>query len=158
MITLKDFTNNDIPLFTKWLNKPYIKKWYTDTEDWLNEVSSDKFDFIHHFIVLEDEIPFGFCQYYDYSQGGENWHGKIDISDTYSIDYLIGEEAFLKKGNGTKIIQLLTSKVFSETPAKQIIVAPEKENSASRNTLFSAGYSFDEENDIIMIKRSSVCK
>ena len=154
MLELKNFTNKDIKLFTEWLNKDYIKKWYTDTDDWLNEVSSDKFEFIHHFIAADNNKPFGFCQYYDYSLGGENWHGAVDIKDTYSIDYLIGEKEYLGKGFGTKIIKLLTEKVFEETTASQIIVQPDKENATSRNTLVSAGYTFDEENDILIYKRN----
>jgi len=135
----------------------YIK-WYTDTEDWLKEVSSAEYDFIHHFIVADEENPFGFCQYYDYSLGGEDCHGKIDIKDTYSIDYLIGEKEYLGKGYGTKIVKELTNKVFEDTTAKQIIVQPEKDNAASRNTLLSAGYSYDDENHILIIKRSSLCR
>ncbi|HNX63624.1 MAG TPA: GNAT family N-acetyltransferase [Oscillospiraceae bacterium] len=154
MLKLNKFTNQDIKLFTEWLNKDYIKKWYTDTDEWLEEVLSDKFEFIHHFIAADDNKPFGFCQYYDYSLGDENWHGAIDIKDTFSIDYLIGEKEYLGKGFGTKIIKLLTEKVFEETIASQIIVQPEKDNAASRNTLLSAGYGYDEGNDIFIFKRS----
>ncbi|MFA5659108.1 MAG: GNAT family N-acetyltransferase [Oscillospiraceae bacterium] len=158
MLRLSIFTNNDIALFTRWLNKPYIKKWYTDTKAWLKEASSGEYAFIHHFIAADNNKPFGFCQYYDYSLGGEDWHGKIDIKDTYSIDYLIGEEEYLNKGFGTKIIKQLTKKVFSETTAVQIIVHPEKENAASRNALLSAGYGFYENSDILIIKRSDICR
>ena len=142
-------------LFTEWLNKDYIKRWYTETDDWLKEVSSDEFDFIHHFIVTDNKKPFGFCQYYDYSLGGEDWHGAVDIKDTYSIDYLIGEKDHLSKGFGSKIVKLLTEKIFEETTAEQIIVQPEKENAASNNTLISAGYCYDEENEVFIFKRSN---
>jgi len=93
MLNLRDFSETDIPLFTEWLNKDYIKKWYTETEEWLKEVSCEDFAFVHHFIVTDNSKPIGFCQYYEYSQSGEDWHGTADIKDTYSIDYLIGEKS-----------------------------------------------------------------
>jgi len=158
LLKLNSFTENDIKLFTEWLNKDYIKNWYTHTDDWLNEVLSNEFDFIHHFIVSHDGRPFGFCQYYDYSLGGEDWHGAVNIKNTYSIDYLIGEKDYLGKGFGTKIVMLLTEKIFEETTAVQIIVQPEKDNQASRRTLISAGYSYDDENDIFVYKRGNLCR
>lgn len=154
MLKLCSFTEKDIPLFTKWLNKDYVKKWYTETNEWLEEVSSDEFDFIHHFIVTEDDKPIGFCQYYDYSLGGEDWHGNADIKDTYSIDYMIGEEEYLGKGFGTSMIKLLAEKVFSQTPAVQVIVQPDKENFASRNTILSAGFCYNLENEIFILKKT----
>jgi RimJ/RimL family protein N-acetyltransferase len=158
MLNLRDFMETDIPLFTEWLNKDYVKKWYSETEEWLKEVSSEDFAFVHHFIVMNDGKPIGFCQYYEYSQSGENWHGNTDIKAAYSIDYLIGEKDCLGKGFGTKMLKLLTERTFQETNAVKIIVKPEKENAASRNTLLSAGFSYDEENDIFIFKRQKSCR
>lgn len=154
----RDFAQTDIDLFSHWLHKAYIRKWYNEPEDWLMEVRSGEFSFIHHFIVEEDGHPIGFCQYYDYAIPGEDWHGTFDISDTYSIDYLIGDETFLGKGYGKRIIEHLTSKIFEETNAKKIIVQPDDENKASRNTLLSAGFHLDEENNIFVLTREEVCR
>ena len=38
-IELKPLTEKDIPLFDKWLDKEYIKKWFGEKEDWLNEIN-----------------------------------------------------------------------------------------------------------------------
>jgi RimJ/RimL family protein N-acetyltransferase len=157
-MVFRDFTPNDIELFSFWLHKNYIAKWYNDPEDWLHEVSSDEFSFVHHFIVEEDGRPIGFCQYYDYGIPRENWHGTFDITDTYSIDYLIGEEAFLGKGYGARIVKCLIEKVFAETNAQKIIVKPEDDNTASCNTLLSAGFVKDESNNIFLLQRASICK
>lgn len=157
-MTFREFTPIDIVLFEAWLNKEYIKKWYSDQEDWLLEVKSDDFAFIHHFIVEEDGKPMGFCQYYDYSIPGEDWHGAFDITDTYSIDYLIGEEAYLGKGYGTRIIKTLIEKIFAETSAQKIIVQPDNDNSASRNTLLSAGFQLDKSSNIFVLMRGDVCR
>ena len=157
-MVFREFNDTDINLFSIWLHKDYVQKWYNDPEDWLNEVRSDEFSFIHHFIVEENDCPIGFCQYYDYAIPGEDWHGSFDIKDTYSIDYLIGEEAFLRKGYGTRIIEKLIQLIFGETNAQKIIVQPDEDNVASRNTLLSAGFILDEENNIFVITRADVCQ
>jgi hypothetical protein len=39
-LSLRPFTDSDIPLFTEWLNKPYIKKWYDPIDEWIEEVKN----------------------------------------------------------------------------------------------------------------------
>lgn len=154
----REFNQTDIDLFSTWLHKEYIRKWYNEPQDWLIEVKSDEFSFIHHFIVEENGFPIGFCQYYDYAIPGEDWHVTFDITDTYSIDYLVGEEAFLGKGYGKKIVEQLVKKIFEETNAMKVIVQPDEENAASRNTLLSTGFQLDEENNIFVITRDKACQ
>ena len=84
---------------------------------------------------------------------GETWHGSTSIEGTYSIDYLIGEEEYLGKGFGKRLIQTLIRKVFNETDAERIIVQPDKDNLPSRNTLLSAGFSYFEKDSIFIITR-----
>ena len=92
-LKLRPFFNEDITLFSKWLYRPHIAKWYHDPLNWMDEVNkrSDEFSFLHHFIVELEFKPIGFCQYYEYCRSGEDWHGNTDLDGTYSIDYLIGE-------------------------------------------------------------------
>jgi len=154
---LRPFDDSDLEQFKVWLKKEHVKKWFEHPDSWIHEIEhrKDEFDFVHHFILEADGQPVGFCQYYDYSRGGENWHNDTDITDTYSIDYMIGEEGFLRKGLATKMIALLEERIKRETKARKIIVRPEKENAVSRKTLFSAGYQYDNYIDFFIkeIKR-----
>lgn len=61
---------------------------------------------------------------------------------------MIGETDYLGRGYGTSIVLNLIYKIKNDTDAKKIIVQPEAENKASRNTLLSAGFLYDIENDI----------
>jgi RimJ/RimL family protein N-acetyltransferase len=103
-ISLRPFADSDIPLFTEWLNKPYIQKWYDPIDEWLEEVKNcdAEFSWISHFIVMCEDAPIGFCQYYDCfdSQNFEDWNGRKfeNRGEVYSIDYLIGNENYLGKG------------------------------------------------------------
>lgn len=147
-LTLRPFNDADINLMTVWLKKDYIINWYHDADEWLAEISqrNETYCWIHHFIVMDFKTPIGFCQYYVCYDAGdlENWYHVTISGDTFSIDYLIGNEAYLNKGYGKEIVRLLTNTIQTEENARQIIVKPEKENHASNHVLMWNGYIFDE--------------
>lgn len=147
-LTCRPIAENDIPLLTTWLNKPYILKWYENPEDWLLEIRerNTTFQFVKHFIVLDGQLPIGFFQYYPCEQAKEAWYGNLPLAGTYSIDYLIGQEDYLGKGYGSTMIALITDAVFSLPDAARVIVQPDADNSPSCNSLLSNGYLFDNEN------------
>lgn len=151
---LRQFHNADIILFEKWLYIPHVAKWYHDPLDWIDEVKkrNSEFSFLHHFIVELEGKPIGFCQYYEYHHSGEDWHGNIDITNTYSIDYLIGDTEYLGKGYGTAIIKALIEEIKLHNNPNRIIVQPELENKASCNTLLSCGFCFDSNNEIYIME------
>jgi RimJ/RimL family protein N-acetyltransferase len=155
-ITLRPFADNDLPQFAAWLREPHVVPWYTPAEDWLHEVENRRgeFAFISHFIVLADGAPIGFCQYYPYWLSGEDWHGAVPVAGTYSIDYMIGNPAFLRRGCGAQAIRLLTRAVFAQPDAARIIVQPDEENAASRGVLAAAGYVLDTDNGVFILRRA----
>jgi RimJ/RimL family protein N-acetyltransferase len=150
-ISLRPFVDSDIPFFIEWLNKPYIQKWYDPIDEWLEEVENcdGTFSWISHFIVMFEDVPIGFCQYYDCfdSQNFEDWNGRKfeNRGEVYSIDYLIGNENYLGKGYGKELVRLLTDMVFA-LGAKEIIVDPDKENVNSNGVLLANRYHFDKLN------------
>lgn len=152
-LTLRQLNESDIDLVGRWLTLPHVAKWFKTPEAWIEEIKPRKteFSFIRHFIVCVDGKDIGFCQYYDYSKGGENWHGNISMSGTYSIDYMIGEPDYIGKGYGTKLLTALTESVWKEPDAKRIIAQPEPENFASRSTLLSAGFSYIKDFDLFIL-------
>ena len=149
-LKLRILEDNDVTLFKKWVYQDYIAKWYEHPLDWIDEIENrqGKFNWIHHFIVRNDEKDIGFCQFYAYKKGGENWHGQIELEGTYSIDYMIGERDFLNKGLGKEIIKLLIKKIGAMPDAERIIAQPEPDNKASCGTLISAGFIYDTKNQL----------
>ncbi len=152
MTTLREFTDKDLPLFARWLQQDYVKRWFKDPAAWLEEVTrrEDLYAFIRHYIVQHDGVDMGFCQYYDYALGGEKWYGNRDAAGTFSVDYLIGEPAYLGRQLAGQMIAALEKEILREPGARQIIVQPEKENIPSRRTLLAAGYSYEENSDVFL--------
>jgi RimJ/RimL family protein N-acetyltransferase len=152
-LSVRTIHDHDLQRFEQWLYQDYVAKWYEHPQDWINEVKNreSEFWFVHHLIVLHEGREIGFCQYYEYKYGGEDWHNNIELEGTYSIDYMIGERAYLGRGFGREIIRTLTKLIFETTNAVRIIVKPEDDNAASINALLSAGYEYDETNDLYIM-------
>lgn len=45
--------------------------------------------------------PIGFCQYYACKDSDQLWEGYTKSGASYSIDYMIGETDYIRKGYGT---------------------------------------------------------
>ena len=75
------------------------------------------------------------------------------MAGSYSLDYLIGEPSFLRKGYAGRALRLLCRRVFTCPDAARIIVQPEPENYASCKTLLSAGFRYDEPNRLYLLDR-----
>lgn len=148
---LRPVDDGDIEMLTIWLNKDYILKWYHNADEWLDEINGrhGEYAWINHFIVMDGKIPIGFCQYYDCYDANdfEDWYSVTQKGDTYSIDYLIGNETYLGKGYGKAIIEILSDTIKSIGMVNKIIVQPEKENHSSNHVLLANGYIFDEQQD-----------
>lgn len=153
-LCLKPIEDSDIEMLSKWLNKDYILKWYNDADEWLNEVRKRKnaFSFLNHYVVYMQDIAIGFCQYYDCFDAQEEWYSIEIPNKVYSIDYLIGEEAYLGKGYGKTIVQSLVEKIIDEKSPDAIIVSPDAENTASCKALLANGFVYDTEKEYYILK------
>ena len=148
-LTIRPVENHDIELLEVWLNKPHVLKWYHDADEWLNEIRerNGDFSFLNHFIVMKDNKAIGFCQYYDCYDAQEEWYSVDNPKETFSIDYLIGEEPYLQKGHGKSIVKLLINTILKLYKDAKIIVAPEKENIASCKSLLANNFRYDYEKE-----------
>ncbi len=162
-IAIKPLQDEDIPLFDRWLNKEYIYKWLcpdgeANKEAWLDEVNNKdgKYDFLKHFIVYHNDRKIGYCLYADcfflkdLEEEGhdfEDLYGDIAESNhTYEIGYLVGEEEFLNKGIGKKMIQLLEEKII-EMGGREISADPSEDNTLSIKALLSNGFRKKKDGD-----------
>ena len=152
-LTLRPIKDEDIEKITSWLHKEHISKWYHDPDEWIREMQQRniEFCFIHHFIVLQNDKAIGFCQFYDCMSAKEDWYSVEKENQLFSMDYLIGEDEYLRKGYGLAIVQLLTDTIRKDTKAKRIVVQPEQENIPSCKTLLACNYTYDQEKEYYFI-------
>jgi RimJ/RimL family protein N-acetyltransferase len=149
-IILRPIRDDDINIMKEWLYKDYIHKWYKEPEEWLLEIQkrNGEYSFIHHYIVLSNNIHIGFCQFYSCADVYEEEYKSFPREGTYSIDYLIGDKEYLGKGIGRLIVKKLIEKIHAIPGARLIVVQPELENAASCNTLRANDFVFNEEKQV----------
>lgn len=154
-VRLRAYESGDRSRYLAWLTRRHVAPWYAPAEAWLAEIDQRDgvYSFIRHFIILADETPIGACQHYPYWQSGEDWHGAVSPEGSYSIDYLIGEVSYLRRGVGAQAVRLLAEDVFEKPDARRIIVQPDAENEASRRTLLAAGFALDPSNGLFILRR-----
>jgi len=152
-LTLNPVEDSDICILNKWLNKEHVLKWYHDADEWMYEIKerNGEFSFLTHYIVSVDGLPIGFCQHYDCFDAKEEWYDIEQAGRTFSIDYFIGEEAYLKKGYGKAIVKELVSVILNTKNPDAIIVLPEDENIASIKSLLSNGFKFDTDKEYYIL-------
>ncbi len=151
-LLLRDFTDEDMVLLERWLYLPHVAKWFEQPLDWLDEARNrhTTFHWLRHYMIEWQKQPIGFCQYYPYDKSGEDWQGTVPLDGTYSIDYLIGEAGYLRKGLGKKALRLLLQKIALQGEAKRVIAQPDPENEASCNLLLAAGFQYDPHNRLYL--------
>lgn len=77
----------------------------------------------------------------------QEMYGDVEEQNhTYEIGYLIGEEEFLNRDIGKRIIQILEDKII-EIGGKEIAADPAEENIISIKTLLSNGFKKKSDGD-----------
>ena len=165
-IQLITFQDEDVALFSQWLNKDYIYKWFCcdgkedeqariDSEQaWLDLVTNRAENPHNHLFIVTCEgskIGFGVCldltgepeyqkeQYPDLS-------GKIIAGEALELNYCIGEEAYLNKGVGKIIIKRLEEEC-SKLGAALMLADPNEENIPSVKVLLENGFKKYKDGD-----------
>ena len=154
MVSFRAMTLSDLTLFKLWLAVPHVAKWYEQPADWIEEVEKQEGEFcwIHHFMVQQEGKDIGFCQYYACEDSDELWEGYTALGGSYSIDYMIGEPDYIRKGLGREIVFQLVEQIKKHPDAKRIVVEPDQENKASCGVLLSCGFVYDEKTDIYVME------
>lgn len=80
-------------------------------------------------------------------QDFQEMYGDVEEQNhTYEIGYLIGEEEFLNRGIGKRIIQILEDRII-EIGGKEIAADPAEENIISIKALLSNGFKKKNDGD-----------
>lgn len=159
-------TENHLTLLLKWLGIPHVKNWWDENIDHTEESIKEKYSSyasgykleeglnksISAFIILVDDKPIGYIQLYnayDFARGKVLEGLPKSLG---AIDFFIGEEEYLGKGLGYKIL-----KEFDYQDYEYIIVDPDMDNLAAIKTYEKAGFKKTKEhidtNEVWMLKK-----
>ena len=168
-IQLIAFQDEDVALFSQWLNKDYIYKWFCcdgkedeqaridgreDEQAWLDLVTNREENPLNHlFIVTYEGSKIGFGACLDLTVEPEyqqeqypDLNGKINAGEALELNYCIGEEAYLYKGVGKIIIKRLEEEC-SKLGAELMLADPNEENIPSVKVLLENGFEKYKDGD-----------
>jgi len=151
-ITFRKFKNQDMPIFSEWAKKPYIKNiWFQEGYTPFNEYKKKYTEKIkgngcdYPFIIYIDDKPIGYIQtsdLYAYRTLCKNPKGLFinEEPGTFCLDLFIGEENYLNKGYGTEIVKAFVNKLLTEFKAKKIVLDPACSNKRAIRCYEKAGF------------------
>lgn len=132
-IELIDFKqlNNNYDLMYKWCNQEFIYEWFEQKKlskeeiinKYKNKLESGKQNL---FIINFNDIPIGYTQIYKYDD--TIFKGLEEYNNIYEFDTFIGEEDYLSKGIGTKIVNYICEYIYKNYNADCIVLRPFKRN------------------------------
>lgn len=117
MLRFMRLSPGNFPLILEWLAEPHVKEWWNDGDDTLEKVTAHygAQDNTQRFMLLDDEKPIGYFQYY------------FD-GDAIGIDQFIGDKNYLNRGVGKQAIEIFISMIAEKHRPPYIFLDPSPDN------------------------------
>lgn len=144
-IFFKPLQANDLDLLCAWLNKSHVKEWWDDRLS--NAEIKTKYgerigdSVVVPFLIFLDQKPIGFIQYYYANKIGEGWWIE-ETEGTIGIDQFIGEEEYINRGYGTRIIREFVKNLFENLNIRKVITDVDPYNHRAIRCYEKAGFKF----------------
>lgn len=118
MFKFRCVSPDDFPQILEWLSKKHVQEWWNDGDDTLEKVAAHygATDETQRFILLDDEKPIGYFQYYFADDGA------------IGIDQFIGEETLLNQGIGEETIKIFVRMIVEKHHPSFILLDPSPDN------------------------------
>jgi aminoglycoside 6'-N-acetyltransferase len=138
----------DLALVERWLGEPHVARWFlagssleAELEDIRQSVTGAQPVPVHVSVVLHDDEPVGWCQWYP-CHVDPVWAADIGAGpDDCGIDYAVGDPAHVGRGVGTQLVAALVALVRTARPGCGIVSDPDARNTASRRVLEKNGFA-----------------
>ena len=110
MISFRALETKDFPLWHNWLNQPHMREFFQTTPISLDEVERKYAPRTKPgcptrcLLAVLDDTPVGYRQSYK-NASYPNYAAEIEVTDGISIDYCIGNPAYLGRGIGADMLR-----------------------------------------------------
>lgn len=146
LMTFRPLTRADFPLLQVWLAEPHVESWWHEPLDpaGLERTYGPRIDGTeptHVFVMELRGRPFGWIQWYRWSDYPEH-AAKLGASTrSAGIDLAIGEKSLLGQGLGPQAIrEFVRQFVFVASDIEAVFADPETENARSVQAFEKAGF------------------
>jgi aminoglycoside 6'-N-acetyltransferase len=139
-ITLRAATTTDLPLLSKWDEKPHVvESDPNDDWDWEHELGR-QVAWREQLIAELDGLPIGFVQIIDPAEEDSHYWGGVP-PNLRAIDIWIGEEDYLNQGHGTEIMKQAIERCFAPPEVAAILIDPLLGNTRSHRFYQRLGFA-----------------
>lgn len=154
-ITFQPLQDSHFPLLLKWLETPHVKAWWDQNVQWTLELIKEKYGIyvqgykveqglkkpLGAYIVYVEDDPVGYVQAYNaHDFPREDNVSLAELPDSLAaLDVLIGEEEFLGKGLGSRIMKQFLSE-YVDPYYEACFVDPDTTNIRAIRTYEKAGF------------------
>ncbi|MBS0289829.1 MAG: GNAT family N-acetyltransferase [Proteobacteria bacterium] len=154
-LTFVPLAINDLAILHAWFQTSHVKKWYAKGIDFSKKDIEAKYknriegkEAVPSFIAYIGQHPMAFIQYYSLSdflpEGITNYNHELfnqfPPSDIAGIDLFIGDENYLGKGYGAKILNSFLNKIIFPK-FKIAVIDPDIENERAIKVYKSVGFT-----------------
>jgi len=127
MLEFRPAEPNDLSILKAWDEKEHVLA-SDPNDDWnWEEELQRKPPWREFWMVLFSEKPIGFLQIIDPAEEDSHYWGSME-AHFRAIDIWIGEEAFLNKGFGTRMMRFALDRCFSNQDVLSVLVDPLESN------------------------------
>lgn len=145
-IGLRKLMEEDKHRLLKWLTDPQVLRFYEgrDNPFTMGRVEASFFDGNleeTRCIVIHEDTPIGYIQYYPIGMEERKIYGYNDSEDAvFGMDQFIGEPEYWDRGIGTELVILTIERVIREKQASRIVLDPQTWNERAIHCYEKCGF------------------
>jgi aminoglycoside 6'-N-acetyltransferase Ib len=145
-VTLRRMTDDDLPMFHAWLQRPHVAQYWDAGDLTLEDVQATyrprvmAANGVIPYIAQLDERPVGYAQsYVALGCGGGWWEDETDPG-VRGIDQFLAEPDMLGQGVGTRLVLALVDMLFRDPAVTRIQTDPDPTNARAIRCYEKAGF------------------
>ena len=145
-ITIRDFSESDLPLMLKWLTDGRVLEYYEGrdvrfTKETLSAHFLEELPDGFRVIIEYGNVPIGYGQIYQLSGDMfDEYDYPEDGSVVFAMDQFIGEPDYWNQGIGTAFLQMMTAYLKNCKAADCVLLDPHKNNYRAIRAYEKAGF------------------
>ena len=145
-ISFRPLTETDLPMLREWLERSHLQRWWREGDVSL-EALREKYlpriagaDAAHPFLVLLDDCPIGYIQWYDVHRGTPGWWPDEPGPGVRGIDQFLADGDRLGRGLGTRMVSAFVDSLFRDPGVTEIRVDPRPDNARAIGCYRKVGF------------------
>jgi RimJ/RimL family protein N-acetyltransferase len=144
-LSFRPLAESDLPAIHRWRNTPHILRWWHEPltleqveAKYRPRITGD--EPVRCFIILADDTPIGLIQTYRVGDFPEYAECLPMPPDAAGIDLFIGEDAYLHRGLGSRILRAFVNNVIVPSGVTTVSIDPSAENRIAIRAYEKAGF------------------